>query len=153
MVSKPYPSDVTDEEWDFVASFLTLMTEDAPQREHNLREVFNAIPRHSFRIRSPPVMAASVRRIASPIVLPLDISHYCAPAMAADDSTRTIMKLYADTLYDRGPDAFIVSLVDRARRHVWPSPSTAIHQGAICTACDQRRRHVALLFNEGVARK
>ena len=39
---KPYPSDVTDEEWAFVAPYLTLMREDAPQRRHDLREVFNA---------------------------------------------------------------------------------------------------------------
>ena len=43
MARKPYPSDVTDEEWDFVVPYLTLMTEDAPQREHDLREVFNAM--------------------------------------------------------------------------------------------------------------
>lgn len=40
---KPYPSDVTDEEWAFVAPYLTLMTEDAPQRTHDLREVYNAL--------------------------------------------------------------------------------------------------------------
>src|SRR3712207_4032579 len=40
---KPYPSDVTDEEWAFVAPYLTLMTPDAPQRRHDLREVFNAL--------------------------------------------------------------------------------------------------------------
>lgn len=40
---KPYPSDVSDEEWAFVAPYLTLMTLDAPQREHDLREVFNAL--------------------------------------------------------------------------------------------------------------
>ena len=40
---KPYPSDVSDEEWAFVASYLTLIREDAPQRTHNLREVFNAL--------------------------------------------------------------------------------------------------------------
>lgn len=40
---KPYPSDVSDEEWAFVAPSLTLMTEDAPQREYPLREVFNAL--------------------------------------------------------------------------------------------------------------
>ncbi len=40
---KPYPSDVTDEEWAFVASYLTLMTVAAPQRRHDLREVFNAL--------------------------------------------------------------------------------------------------------------
>jgi transposase len=43
MARKPYPSDVTDEEWEFVAPYLTLMSEDAPQREHDLREVFNGM--------------------------------------------------------------------------------------------------------------
>src|SRR5882757_9165831 len=43
MARKPYPSDVTDEEWSFVAPYLTLMREDAPQREHALREVFNGL--------------------------------------------------------------------------------------------------------------
>ena len=43
MKRKPYPSDVTDEEWSFVAPYLTLMTEDAPQRTHSLREVFNGL--------------------------------------------------------------------------------------------------------------
>ena len=37
----PYPSDVSDEEWALVAPYLTLMREDAPQRDHPLREVFN----------------------------------------------------------------------------------------------------------------
>src|SRR5215204_3495957 len=37
------PSDVTDDEWAFVVPYLTLMTEDAPQRRHDLREVFNAL--------------------------------------------------------------------------------------------------------------
>lgn len=40
---KPYPSDVSDEEWAFVAPYLTLMMEDAPQRRHDLREVFNGL--------------------------------------------------------------------------------------------------------------
>lgn len=39
----PYPSDVSDDEWAFVAPYLTLMTEDAPQRRHELREVFNGL--------------------------------------------------------------------------------------------------------------
>lgn len=39
---KVYPSDVSDEEWAFVAPYLTLMTPDAPQRRYELREVFNA---------------------------------------------------------------------------------------------------------------
>ena len=40
---KPYRTDVNDEEWAFVAPYLTLMKEDAPQRDHPLREVFNAM--------------------------------------------------------------------------------------------------------------
>jgi transposase len=43
MTRKPYASDVTDEEWAFVAPYLTLMREDAPQREYELREVFNGL--------------------------------------------------------------------------------------------------------------
>src|SRR5687767_9793265 len=40
---KPYPTDVSDEEWQFVAPYLALVREDAPQRHHALREVFNAL--------------------------------------------------------------------------------------------------------------
>ena len=41
MERKAYPSDVIDDEWAFVAPYLTLMSEEAPQRDHSLREVFN----------------------------------------------------------------------------------------------------------------
>jgi transposase len=40
---KPYPTDVSDDEWSFVAPYLSLMNADAPQRRHDLREVFNAV--------------------------------------------------------------------------------------------------------------
>ena len=40
---RAYPSDVSEEEWAFVAPYLTLMREDAAQREHSLREVFNGL--------------------------------------------------------------------------------------------------------------
>ncbi len=40
---KPYPSDVSDKEWAFVAPYLVLVSEDAPQRTHDLREVFNGL--------------------------------------------------------------------------------------------------------------
>ena len=43
MTRKAYPSDVNDEEWAFTVGYLTLMTEDAPQREYALREVFNGL--------------------------------------------------------------------------------------------------------------
>src|SRR5918912_3852405 len=40
---KPYPTDVSDEEWAFVAPYLALVREDAPQRTHDLRKVFDAL--------------------------------------------------------------------------------------------------------------
>lgn len=43
MSRKPYPTDVSDEEWDFALPYLVLITTEAPQRQHDLREVFNAL--------------------------------------------------------------------------------------------------------------
>ena len=42
-VRKPYPSDVSDEEWALVAPYLVLVREDAGQRCHSLRELFNGL--------------------------------------------------------------------------------------------------------------
>ena len=47
-----YPSDVSDEEWDFVAAYLTLVVESAPQREYPLRTVFNGL-RYMIRAGCP----------------------------------------------------------------------------------------------------
>jgi len=38
-----YPSEVTDDEWSLVVSYLTLMTEEAPPRAYPLRELFNGL--------------------------------------------------------------------------------------------------------------
>jgi transposase len=43
MERKAYPTDISDAEWALVAPYLTLMTEDAPQRDFSLREVFNGL--------------------------------------------------------------------------------------------------------------
>jgi transposase len=40
---KSYPSDVSDTEWEFLLPYLSLMREDAPQREYPLRDLFNAM--------------------------------------------------------------------------------------------------------------
>lgn len=40
---KGYPSDVSDEEWAFCAPYLTLMKEEAPQRKHALRDLYNGL--------------------------------------------------------------------------------------------------------------
>jgi transposase len=52
MQRKAYPSDVSDEEWALMAPYLTLMREEAPQREHSLRAVFNGL-RGIVRAGSP----------------------------------------------------------------------------------------------------
>ncbi len=41
MERKAYPSDINDAEWALMAPYLTLMTENAPQRAHSLHAVFN----------------------------------------------------------------------------------------------------------------
>src|SRR5215208_6440931 len=51
-IRKPYPSDICDEEWAFVVPHLALVREDAPQRNHELREVFNGL-RWIVRTGSP----------------------------------------------------------------------------------------------------
>jgi transposase len=48
----PDPSDVTNDEWAFVSAYLVLMDEHAPQRQHDLREVFNAL-RYIVRTGAP----------------------------------------------------------------------------------------------------
>ena len=47
-VRESYPSDVSDDEWELVAPYLTLLPEQAGQRADSLREVFNA-PRYLMR--------------------------------------------------------------------------------------------------------
>ena len=49
---KAYPSDVSDDEWAFVAPYLTLMDEAAPQRKYPLRELFNGV-RYIVRTGAP----------------------------------------------------------------------------------------------------
>ena len=43
MSRKVYPTDVSDEEWEFVAPYLTLIREDAAQRVYALRDLFDAV--------------------------------------------------------------------------------------------------------------
>ncbi len=43
MTRKAYLGDASDDEWTSVAPYLTTMTEDALQREHFPREVFNGL--------------------------------------------------------------------------------------------------------------
>jgi transposase len=49
---KPYPSDVSDAEWQFVVPYLCLLPEDAGQRVYNLRDVLDGL-RWIVRTGSP----------------------------------------------------------------------------------------------------
>ena len=40
---KSYKSDVSDADWEFLVPYLTLMREDAPQRDYSLRDIFDAM--------------------------------------------------------------------------------------------------------------
>lgn len=43
MDRKLYPNDISTEEWNFVALYLTLIDEEAPRRRYPQREMFNAL--------------------------------------------------------------------------------------------------------------
>jgi transposase len=43
IIHHPYPSDVSDAEWEFVLPYLCLLPEDAGPCEHSLRDVFDAL--------------------------------------------------------------------------------------------------------------
>ena len=49
---QPYPSDVSDAEWEFVVPYLCLLPEDAGQRVYDLRDVFDGL-RWIVRTGSP----------------------------------------------------------------------------------------------------
>ena len=43
MHGRPYPSDVSDDEWEFVAPYLSVLPQTAAHGRHDLREVFSAV--------------------------------------------------------------------------------------------------------------
>jgi hypothetical protein len=60
---KPYPSDASEDEWSLAVSYLTLMPEDAEQREHPLRELFNGL---RYGIRYGIASMKSCKSIGAP---------------------------------------------------------------------------------------
>jgi hypothetical protein len=55
---KPYPTDVSDEEWSSVAPYLVLITNDTPQSQYELREMFTRC--------AGPVSVLHIQSIATP---------------------------------------------------------------------------------------
>ena len=68
---KPYPSEVSTEEWSLVAPYLLLQREDAGQREHNPREVFNGL---RYIVKTGAVAVDAERSAAPGGSVPADAS-------------------------------------------------------------------------------
>jgi len=122
---KPYPSDVSDEEWSLVVPYLTLMTETAPQREYPMRELFNAlryVVRYGIAWRAMPndfppwsaVYQQTLRWLASG----------CFEALAQD--LRAVLRLAAGR--DEEPTAAIID--SRTLRSTPESGPRAGYDGA-----------------------
>src|SRR5687767_1522500 len=91
MERKAYLSDISDEEWGFVAPYLTLMTEEAPQRDYSLREVFHGL---QWLVRQEPPVLAFAIMMAKPVVETMLIVHntlhcynYLVPNLEFQDSS------------------------------------------------------------------
>ena len=57
---RPYPTDVSDEEWAFVAPYLALVRQDASQRTHDLRGLLRLA---SCREPEPTALAKDYERL------------------------------------------------------------------------------------------
>ena len=90
-----YQSDVSDEEWAFCAPYLTLMREDAPQRDYSSRELFNAV-RYMVRAGCPWRMIPNDLPPWSTVHAQAQrwIKAGCWEAMAHD--LRAVLRLLAD---------------------------------------------------------
>ncbi|MBB6102572.1 hypothetical protein F4827_002424 [Paraburkholderia bannensis] len=58
---------MSDEEWSFAAPYLTLMHKDAPQRRHELREMFNPLRWIQAGCFEAIVITTATRRVDSSI--------------------------------------------------------------------------------------
>lgn len=125
MIRKPYPSDVSDDEWALVAPYLTLLPETSGQRAHPLREVFNGlryvvktgIPWRSMPNDLPPWAAVYQQAIRW-------LKAGCFTALAHD--LRALLRLAAG----RPPEPMAAVLDSRTLRSTPESGHRAGYDGA-----------------------
>jgi hypothetical protein len=58
-----YPSDVSDEEWEFIAPYLALVQENSLQRFNDLREVFRGVQQPALSGTNWRAMTVAAKRI------------------------------------------------------------------------------------------
>ena len=150
-----YPSDVSDEEWAFCAPYLTLMKEDAPQRDYSLRAMFNAV-RYMVRAGCPWRMIpndlppwSSVQQQAQRW-----IKAGCFEAMAHD--LRKVLRLLAQRQEE--PSAVIVdgrclrSTPERGSRAGYDGhkrkKGSKVHAAVDTPANEQERTQIAALLRQ-----
>ena len=137
---KPYPTDVTDEEWAFVAPYPTLMREDAPQRRHDLREVFSAL-RWIVRAGAP-------RRLLPTNFPPWPAVHQQAQrwiAAGAFEAMAHDLRALLREAAGRDPDPSAVVLAARTRRGTPESGHRAGYDGHKKTKGSKAHAAVATL--------
>ena len=102
---KSFPSDVSNDEWSLVVPYLTLMTEEAAQRDYPLRELFNDlryVVRYGIAWRAMPndlppcsaVYQQTQRWLAAECFETLALDPRAVPRMAAGrpgDPTATVI--------------------------------------------------------------
>jgi transposase len=106
MDRKAYPSDVSDEEWALVAPYLTLMIEDAPQRDFPLREVFNGLRW---------IVRTGAHRKGSKVHLAVDtLGHLLALCVtAADEQDRAQVSELAKRMQEETGETVEIAFVDQ----------------------------------------
>jgi transposase len=95
---KPYPSDVSDAEWAFVAPYPTLMDPNAPQREHSLREVFNGL-RYIIRSGATWRMMPNDLPPWAAVYQQSQRGHAAGAFEAMVDDLRTVLRLVKELAY------------------------------------------------------
>ena len=125
MSRKPYPSDVTDDEWNFVAPYLALIREDVPQREYPLREVFNGL-RYVARCGGPWRMLPNDLPPWAVVYQQMRRWYHAEVFEAMAHDLRAILRL----LDGRNPDPTAVVIDSRTIQSTPESGSRAGYDGA-----------------------
>jgi hypothetical protein len=93
MARRPSPSDVSasdvsDEEWAFVAPYLSLLPQTAAQRRHVAREVFNVVRSHGPSGRTLAAAAGPLSAVGGGLSADAPLDRRQQPSAASVESRR-----------------------------------------------------------------